>query len=347
MGGATIRDVARLAQVSIGTVSNYLNDTKQIGPETRKRIDDAVSALAFVPNRASQVMRGAASKVIGLIIPDIANPFYTELARGVEDAALEAGHVVVMCNTNGAPEREARYLRAMHEMRATGVLVSLSQVGHKQVQALRQAGIAVVLLDHRRRFADISAVTSDDTLGGRLAMSHLLELGHLDVLFVGGPEGEGPVEDRFAGALLAVESAGLAPSVLRRINTPGPTLSDRTAVGDAILEGATMPGAIFCAYDTIALAVQATLARQGVIAPRDVSIVGYDDLEAARLAPVPLTSVSQPKYEQGFEAARILLAEARQPVEEWKEVIYSPRLMIRESTGSPRQTARARTTSSS
>jgi LacI family transcriptional regulator len=338
MGEATIRDVARLAQVSIGTVSNYLNDTKQISPGTRKRIDSAVTELAFVPNRASQVMRGATSKIIGLIIPNIANPFYTELARGVEDAALEAGHVVVMCNTNGDPKREAKYLRAMHEMRATGVLLSLNQTGREQIQALRRSGIAVVLLDHRRKFTDISAVTSNDELGGQIAMSHLLELGHADVLFVGGPDGERPVEDRFTGARLAVESAGLPPSALRRINAPGPSLRDHVVVSDAIF-GATMPSALFCSYDAIALAVQSTLARHGIVTPRDVSIIGYDDLEAAQLALVPLTSVSQPKYEQGYMAAQILISEARQPTEEWQEVIYSPRLMVRESTGKPREAA--------
>lgn len=330
---ATVRDVALLAKVSLGTVSNYLNDRKPIAPATRQRIDAAIEELAFVPNSASRIMRGQRSTAIGFVIPDAGNPFFAEVARGVEDVALDAGLVIVTCNTQGDPAREKHYLRALAEMRVTGALVTPTTESRASLEALRAAGAAVVLIDHPHQGLELSAVDVDDELGGELAMRHLIERGHRELLFVGGPDGAVQFDARYRGAQQAVAAAGLDPSTLRRIDATAETIAARAEVGLRILELDRRPTGIFAGNDLIALAVQTSLGRNGVHAPDDVAIVGYDDTDNAQLALVPLTTVRQPMYDIGREAARLLLDEAASGRSADRHIQFKPRLVVRESTG--------------
>jgi len=336
---ATIRDVAKAAGVSIATVSNYLNETKTISPKTRSRVEESIAELEFVPNSASRVMRGQRSPVIGYIVPDGLNPFFAEVARGVEHAALKAGNVIVTCNTEGDPDRERKYLTALAEMRVMGVLITPTASVTAQLDVLRRAGASVVILDHPSEGSSFSSVVVDDIAGGRMAMNHLLELGHTDIMFISGPGREEQVSNRLVGAELALEAAGRDPRTLRQLRSTGVTPLARAEVGERIMKLDVLPTALICANDLIALAAQSSLARHGVRTPDDLSIVGYDDIDHAQLAEVPLTTIRQPMYELGNRAASMLL----EPGDGTPQVeVLMPSLVVRASTAGPRSDARTR-----
>lgn len=329
----TIRDVAEAAAVSIGTVSNYLNEVKPIAPATRERIEQAIADLEFVPNRAVKVMRGARAPAIGYVVSDSPDPFFVEVGRGIEDVAREHGLVVVSCNTEGSRDYERSYITALAEMRVAGAIV-LPSFERKDLpfRTLRASGAGVVVL--RDWDDDTCSITLDDDEGGRLAVAHLVEHGHRDIVFLGGPGGEHQIEHRFAGAKTALRQAGLDPSSLRRIDAASATARDRDALADQVLALDPRPTAAFCASDSLALAMMNGLLRQGMRVPGDISIVGFNDVVAAQLAVVPLTTIAVPQYGLGQAAARLLLGEL-QPDHQHEQIVLAPKLIVRESTGTP------------
>ena len=331
---STIRDVAKAAGVSIATVSNFINETKTISPKTRTRIEESIADLEFVPNSASRVMRGHRSPAIGFVVPDGLNPFFAEVARGVEHAALHAGNVIVTCNTESDVDRERRYLTALAEMRVMGVLITPSESVPVQLEVLKRAGVGVVILDHPSEGSAFSSVVVDDIAGGRMAMDHLLELGHTDIMFISGPGREVQVSNRLLGAELALEAAGHDPQTLRRMKSSGVAPLARAEVGERLMKLDVLPTALICANDLIALAAQSSLARHGVRTPDDISVVGYDDIDHAQLAEVPLTTIRQPMYELGNRAARMLLEPGDGTPQ--NETLM-PSLVVRASTAPPRE----------
>lgn len=329
---ATIRDVAELAQVSLGTVSNYLNGTKPIAAGTRERIEAAIEQLSFVPNSAGRIVRGGRSPAIGFVVPDAPDPFFAELGRGIEDVAREAGLVVVACNTDGIVDHELTYVRALAEMRVVGVaIMPAAVIPLHHLDQLRSSGASIVLLGTDPGEFDACSITVDEVEGGRLAMQHLIALGRHDVVFVGGPGGERQIRDRIAGARSAMVEAGLDPETLRRVDTTGTSIASRSEVGSRIARLDPRPNGVFCANDTLALAVQGRLQRLGVRVPEDIALVGFNNINQTELAAVPLTTVAIPQYEIGRAAARLLLAEG-QPGHQHERLEFPLGLVAREST---------------
>lgn len=331
---STIRDVAHRAGVSVGTMSNFLNDNKRVAPATRRRIEAAIRDLNFIPNSAVRVVLGGRSHVIALIVPDAANPFFIDVARGVEDVAVREGYLVMLCNTNGISQRVDHYAKVLSEMRVLGAVVTQLTATKDHLGQLESSGASVVLLGSSEEGSDLATVGADDVLGGYLAMSHLLDLGHRDIAFVGGPGGDPQVRDRRTGAVRALNERGLHESALREFNASGSAITHRVAVGELIAAERNLPTGIFCANDLIALAVMSVLADKGIQIPTDVAVVGYDDIDSARLAAVPLTTIRQPPYEIGVAAARILFRGARG--EDVSDICasFDPVLIVRASTRS-------------
>src|SRR5690606_21562461 len=205
----SIREVANHAGVSVGTVSNVLNRPEIVAPATRSRVLEAIAALGFVPNESARQLRRGRSRALGLVVLDVANPFFTDVARGVDDATGGAGMAVIFCNSDGDPAREAAYLDLLEEQRVQGVLIAPIDDANERLLRPRERGILVVLLDRLARRADLCSVSVDDRLGGELAIRHLLEAGHRRIAFVGGPWRLEQVRDRFHGAQQAVREAGL------------------------------------------------------------------------------------------------------------------------------------------
>lgn len=325
---STIRDVARAANVSLGTVSNYLSGKKPISEGMRERIASVIEELQFVPNAAVRVMQGGRSHVIAFIVPDSGNPFFLEVARGIEDVAIANGHVVVSCNTEGDRERERHYAKALSEMRVGAVIAVASKTNEELLTTLQAAGVRVVTLGRQLPGGHFPTIAVDDLRGGFIAMSHVLQRGHRRVAFLGAPEAESQIRERFAGCVAAYSDTGLDPSDLLRVDADLNSPTARSTAARGILALDPRPTAVVCANDVIALALEAEAIRAGLRIPADIAIVGYDDIEGAAIAPVPLTTVYQPRYALGHRAAELALS-VDYPAT--KEPPFSPSLVIRES----------------
>lgn len=331
----SIRDVANQAGVSVGTVSNVLNRPEIVADATRARVRDAIAELGFVPNESARQLRRGRGRVLGLVVLDVANPFFTDVARGVDDATSAAGMAVIFCNSDSDPLREAAYLDLLEEQRVQGILITPIDDANERLVKLRERGILVVLVDRMARRDDLCSVSVNDQLGGELALRHLLEAGHQRIAFVGGPSQLEQVRDRLRGAHRAVREAGLDEDVLRHVPTPSTTAAaGRDAAGRILgLPRTSRPTAIFCANDLLALGVLQGLTHQRVRVPADIALVGYDDIDFAAAAAVPLSSVRQPRQRLGHAAAELLMDEAANPeTHQHQQLVFEPELVVRESS---------------
>lgn len=325
-----MKDVAAAAGVSLGTVSNVLNHPELVAPATAARVQAAIRTLSFIPNAPAQQLRARRAKVLGLVVPDIANPFFTEVARGVEDAALDAGYVVILCNSDARAEREDRYLAVLESQRVGGILITPARKSLKPLSRLLSNGVAVTLLDNEASSHDVCSASVDDTLGGSLAADHAVSLGHRKLVWLAGPSDIPQVADREAGLMRTARGAGAS---VRRIAAKQMT----AASGDEAMEIALAKGldftALICANDLLALGAIRALKRAGLRIPEDVSVIGYDDIEFAASASVPLTSVRQPKYELGHAAANLVISECEDPASHaHQRVKFQPQLIARQSS---------------
>jgi LacI family transcriptional regulator len=331
----SIKDVAARAGVSVGTVSNVLNRPDRVGAETRSRVQSAIAVLGFVRNEPARQLRAGRSRSIGLLVLDAANPFFADVSRGAEEAVAAAGLAVILCNSGQDAAKETSYLNLMAEQRVQGLLLTPVDATPARLAGLVERGMPVVLLDRRADDAGMCSVSVDDTSGGDLALSHLLEMGHRRVAFVGGPAKIRQVKDRLQGARNALARAGLDRESLICIDTEAMTVGAGREAGERLggLPAKRRPTAAFCANDLIALGLLQELIRQGLDVPGDVAIVGYDDIEFAAAAAVPLTSVRQPRHLLGKTAAELLLEETQHPSGHvHRQIEFEPDLVVRAST---------------
>lgn len=332
----TILDVAERAGVSVGTVSNALNRPEIVAEHTLASIQAVIDELHFVPSAAARQMTGVRNQAIGLIVLDIANPFFTDVYRGVEAVAGEAGYVVVVCSLAGDPTHERRQLRLLEEQRVAGILATRVGKGNSQVYSrMRKNGMPVVMLDRRSAKRDQCSVSVDDVAGGRLAGEHLCELGHRRLALVNGPQEWSQCADRRRGFLAAADDAGARLLAGADVEVQQMTIDAGEEAARAILASRDKPTGIFCTNDLLALGVEHALLAAGHRVPDDFAIVGYDDVAFATMAFVPLTSVRQPAYELGRQAALQLLDEADDEQHKHERVVFAPELVVRASTGAP------------
>jgi len=246
----SVVQVAARAGVSLGTVSNVLNRPDRVAPATRDRVMQAIQELGFVRNEAARQLRAGRSRTIGLVVLDVGNPFFTDLARGVEATAGKSGLSVLLCNSNDDPERERHYLSVLQEQRAYGVLITPVGKNTAALDAVRRSGTPVVLVDRgsNRRQCSVSV---NDRVGGELALTHLIERGHRRIAFVGGPTGITQVSERLAGARAAVQAAGLPEDALTVLETPRLDVASGRGAGARLvaLPKRQRPTAAFCAIE--------------------------------------------------------------------------------------------------
>ncbi|WGD37693.1 LacI family DNA-binding transcriptional regulator [Lysinibacter sp. HNR] len=334
MVAASVKDVAARAGVSVGTVSNVLNRPGKVNQETARRVHDAIEALGFVRNDAARQLREGRSRSIGLVVLDVANPFFTDVARGAEDRAAEHDLTVLLGNSDENESREEAYLDLFVEQRVQGVLLSPRGDVGDRIELMRRRGTAVVLVDRSGAEHGVSSVSVDDVAGGYLAVKHLVEIGCRRIAFVGGPHSIRQVSDRLEGARRAIADH---PEIsLEAIETESLTVLAGRAVGDAIESRAkdTRPDAIFAANDLVAMGlVQAFVMTGTVRVPDDIALVGYDDIAFAEAAVVPLSSIRQPSELIGYTAVDLLLAvAANDPDFAPEHIVFQPELIVREST---------------
>jgi LacI family transcriptional regulator len=331
---AGVIDVAERAGVSIGTVSNVLNHPERVAPATRDRVLRAIAELGFVRNEAARQLRAGRSRTVGLVVLDVGNPFFTDLAAGAETTAGRHSLSVVLCNSGDDAGREEHHLGVLEEQRAFGILITPVVRKTPAIDAIRRRGTPVVLVDHGSSTGQCS-VSVNDRVGGEFAVAHLIAQGHRRIAFVGGPLSIKQVTERLAGARNALRTAGLRPDALTVLAAPALNVAAGRQVGDQIaaLPAGERPTAVFCANDLLALGVLQTMLRRNLDVPGDLAIVGYDDIEFAGAAAVPLTSVRQPSTQLGQAAIELLVDEATAPdAHQHRQVVFEPELVIREST---------------
>jgi LacI family transcriptional regulator len=330
----SVRDVAERAGVSVGTVSNVMNHPDKVSDATVARVQAAIDALGFIRNEAARQLRDGRSKTIGLVVLDVRNPFFTDLARGAEDRASSVGLTVTLGNSDDSTERESMYLDLFEQQRVHGVLISPYTDISDRMRRLRERGIPVVLVDRTSDDLSFSSVSVDDIAGGRLAVEHLLAQGRRRIAYIGGSMIR-QVSDRLAGARQAV--AGQRDASLEVIQTPGLSVLAGREAGNAILArpAAQRPDAIFAANDLVAMGVLQALLMQGqggLRVPQDIALIGYDDIDFASAAVVPLSSIRQPSALIGQTAVELLLAEAADDTVAPSQVVFQPELVVRAST---------------
>jgi LacI family transcriptional regulator len=336
IGSVNITDVAIAANVSVGTVSNVLNQPERVAPRTRQRVEAVIADLGYVRNESARHLRAGRSRTIGLIVLDVRNPFFTDLARGVEDAAAAAGSSVMLCNSDDNESKERHHLSVLAEHRVMGILVV--PVGPpRHLDALRARGIPVVRVDSTAAANKECSVSVDDIAGGRTAVAHLIETGHTRIAFIGGKGRERQVADRLKGARDALRKAGTRTDALVVLSAPSLQVAGGREAGRQLLElpARQRPTAVFCANDLLALGVLQELTRVGAQVPEDIAIIGYDDIDFASAAAVPLSSVSQPRQLLGQRATELLLEEAGGQEHRHQRVVFQPELVVRDSTVRP------------
>ncbi len=334
---ASIRDVAAAARVSVGTVSNVLNRAHVVSPETRKRVEEASRELGFVRSEAARQLRAGRSRSVGLLVLDVTNPFFTSLARGVEDHLAGASLSMILGDSNDDEDRQARYLTLLAEQRVRGVLVVPVGRPSPVLATLRQRDIPVILLDTKAPDMGTCSVSVNNVGGGRAAVAHLIAQGHRRIAFVGSQGRERQVADRARGARAAMKAAGLKPDDLRRVRVETLSFDGGRAAARELLDvpARRRPTAAFCANDLLALGMLQELTQRGVGVPDDMALVGYDDIVFAEAAAVPLTSVRQPCPELARTAAQLLLDELSDGGHEHQQVVLSAQLVARRSSGAP------------
>ena len=327
---ANLRDVARQAGVSVGTVSNVLNRPDVVSPKTLERVQKTIAELGFVPNGFARQLRSGYSRTIGLVVPDVANPFFTEVARGVEDAASKRDYAVFLCNSDESLEKENKYLSVLIQQQVRGVLITPSDSKSHQYENLRERGISVALLDTETKNASQCSVSVDDVRGGEIAIEHLASLGHKEIAWVTGPETIPQVADRTAGVMRAAKIAKVEISTIR---VPLMNSAQGIDAVKKILALKKLPSAIFCGNDLLAFGVMRGLLDVGKKIPEDVSLLGYDDIAFVNSSAVPLSSISQPAYQLGVTAAELLISECEESEEHaHQQIKFQPQLVVRAST---------------
>ncbi|MGL3149363.1 LacI family DNA-binding transcriptional regulator [Microbacterium sp. A82] len=332
-GPVRLRDVAQLAGVATGTVSNTINHPERVHPRTRTLVQDAIRELGFIPNQQARVLMGAASNVIGLVVLDVESPFYMETAHTIERAVRESDHVVMLCNSEGDLDREEALLSMLAAQRVRGVLLAPATPESHADRYLDLPGkLPVVLIDFDGGEHQCS-VAVDNFLGGRLAIRHLLDLGHKNIAFIGGSPDLRQFARRAAGARQEMLDAGLDPKQhLTEVSVSGIGIRDGQRAAELLLD-AGVPDAIFCGNDMLAFGAYRALVGAGLSVPDDVALVGYDDIDFAKDWIMPLTSIRQPIDDLGQIAAELLLEHSSGDEQHvHRHVILEPELVVRRSS---------------
>jgi LacI family transcriptional regulator len=330
----SIRDVARLAGVSVGTVSNVLNKPDEVSADSIARVQSAIDELGYVRNDAARRLRAGVSSTVGFVVLDGQNPFFNEVVRGAEDEASRHGIAILVGNTDEDPAREGMYLDLFEEQRVRGVLIAPYGDITRRLTQLRERGIPAVLVDRMNVEGTFSSVATDSVVGGRMAAEHLIEIGRRRLAFVGGPFDIRQVRDRLDGARWAVETSDTGATI-EVVATRALTVEEGAAAGRRLLERPPhqRPDALFAANDLVALGLLQGLVVDGsVLVPDQMALIGFDDIAFAAAAAVPISSVKQPSRAIGQTALRILLEESGDDTLIPRQTVFRPELVVRAST---------------
>ncbi len=329
--GITIKDIAREAGVSITTVSRVLNNKPDVSEETKDRITTLIDQLGYNPNSIARGLVLQKTYTIGLIIPDITNPFFPEVARGIEDAARQLGYSVIFYNTDNHINEEKKAIEVLKGKQVDGLIVSLSIDNKEELIKLNQEDFPVVQIDRKAGFNQSTAVTIDNRLSAYKATAYLVRLGHKKIGHLTGDLHTLTAQERLEGYKDALKEHGLEIKkewILYGNYTKDPVRDEIKA----LLKKQDRPTAIFAANDLMATAVYKAVHECGLNIPEDISIVGHDNIELSSLVTPALTTMTQPKYKMGKLAAIFLIKDIEGKTYKHKDIVLDTELVERDST---------------
>ena len=332
---ATLRDVARLAQVHPGTVSRALNpDTRRlVNEDTARRVIEAAEELGYRPNPIARGLKTNRSFTVGVLVPDLQNPLFPPIVRGIQDRLEQAGYTPLIANTDNDPDRERNDFDAMRARQVDGVIAATARLDPDD--DLSEDGLPVVYVLRRHVTGAVPAATADDRRGCELAVEHLAGLGHRRIAHLGGPIGTSTGRERHEGFVAAMERAGLqVEAELVRFGAAFTEPEGRRLCDELLASGAEAT-AIVAGNDLMALGCYDGLAARGMRCPVDVSVVGFNDMPFSERFNPPLTTIGVPQYEMGAAAAELLLDRMHDPGARAREVTLPPQLVVRGSTARP------------
>jgi DNA-binding LacI/PurR family transcriptional regulator len=324
----TIKDIAKVAHVSHSTVSRALANSPLISEETKSRIRRLADEMGYTPSAIGRGLVTRRSGTIGVVVTTIADPFIAEVVQGIEETALSCQYNTILCNSNSEPERELRTVRALREKRVDAIVVTSSRLGSLYLPHLREVGVPVVLVNNQGVGDYTHSVLIDDSAGGELAGRYLASLGHRRIAYIGGPIWARASGIRLAGCRRALQAhdLDLPPECVLVGN--GRADGGQEAADELLHRGLPV-SAVFCYNDMTAVGVLSSLHRAGLRVPRDLSVIGYDDVTIAAYLYPPLTTIAQPRYALGKRAMEMALALIQG--EEVRDVVLPPALVERES----------------
>ncbi len=333
---ATIADVAHRAGVSTATVSRVLSGAAPAREATRTRVLEAAEALGYRPSGLGRALKRRATLTIGLLVTDIGNPFFPQIVRAVEDEAHARGYGVVLGNASDDPDRELAYIDLLLDRRVDGLIVASSRATRRHADRLAAARMPVVLLNSEAPAAGLHGLATDHRAGARLAVEHLLALGHRRIVHIGAADAlAAAAAPRREGLRGGMAAAGLDPDSLIVVTSDG-TVEGGARAAAAMLRGDTRPTAVACYNDLVAIGVLRTLRQAGVAIPGEMSVVGFDDIELAAWTDPPLTTVRQPTGELGRRAVERIASALSGTAPAPSLEILAPSLVVRGTTAPPR-----------
>lgn len=332
---STIKDVAARAGVSFTTVSHVLNETRPVSADARRRVLAAVEEIGYLPSAVARSLRKSETKIIGVLVPNVNNPFFAELVVGVEECCRLAGYSVFLCNSDNNPKRQQQYMRTLLEKRVDGLLLSSAGDAAALARIFKMATVPTVTVDRLVAGARADRVSVNNQDGAYKAVQHLVNLGHRRIGCISGPAEFEVTLERVEGWRRAQEDAGWQADEAMLMEADFSSAGGYEAARRLLLEQPGMT-ALFASNDLMALGALRAAAEQGVRVPQQLSIVGFDDIELSSYVFPGMTTVGCSIKELGREAGRVLIDRIENPGAPLKDVQLTPRLVLRESTAAPR-----------
>ena len=324
----SVRHVARRARVSIGTVSNVLNRPEIVAPATLQKVQHAMDELGFVSSSFVRKIH-ASAKTLALILPDVSNPLFTEIARGAEDAANQNGYSLFLCNHDHSHEKERKYIQTLASQNVQGIMIWPTKGKTDNLDFLRSNNIAVTLIDSNRYFDVHCSAKVDAHRGGHVAIQHLVDLGHQKITYLY----ENTINQFIERRIGAESAAAELGAELELLEVSFATTHGGEVGAKKFLESTSKSTAVFCGNDLMALGFMRGLIEGGVRIPEEISVIGFDDIELAPNAQVPLTTVAQDGYQLGYTATELAIQECELPdTHIHQHVLFQPELIKRLST---------------
>ncbi len=330
----TIRDVAARAGVSTTTVSHVVNQTRKVDPDTAARVEAAIEELGYRPNALARSMRRGRTQTVGIILPDISNPFFGDLARSVEDHMFEAGYSTIICNSDGDERKETTYLDVLLSKKVDGLLLVAASQPSEHLRRLVESGPPTIVVDRELGDLPVPQVLVENHRGGYLAGRHLLELGHTRIGVIAGPGGTGTSARRLEGFRGAIDEAGVDIPEERIFRGDFRAASGRAAL-EAWLRGGSLPSAVFAENDLMAVGALSAAHAAAIDVPRDLSVVGFDGIAFGADVTPPLTTVAQSTNDVAAAAVEMLFERLRDGEATPRRVELPVALLVRGSSGPP------------